>query len=138
LNGADVARGGYILREATGGTPEVMLIATGSEVHTALAAATQLEEDGTPTRVVSMPSWELFLEQPREWREAVLPAHIRARVSVEAAATFGWERFVGDDGEMVGIDRFGLSAPGDQAAKELGISPEAVVAAAHRTLATMH
>jgi transketolase len=138
LAGADVERGAYVLREATGGTPELVLIATGSEVHTALAAATRLEEDGTPTRVVSMPCQELFNEQPREWREQVLPPRVRARVAVEAGTTFGWERYVGDSGEVVGIDRFGLSAPGDEAAAELGISVDSVVAAAHRTLATVH
>ncbi len=138
LNGADVVRGGYVLREATGGKPEVIVIATGSEVHLALAAAARLEEDGTPTRVVSMPCQELFVEQPREWRDEVLPPSVRARVSVEAAATFGWERFVGDAGETVGIDRFGLSAPGDQAADALGINIDSVVAAAHRALATVH
>ncbi len=138
LAGESVVRGGYVLREATGGTPEVIVIATGSEVHLALAAATRLEEDGTPTRVVSMPCQELFIEQPREWRDQVLPPSVRARVSVEAAATFGWERFVGDAGETVGIDRFGLSAPGDQAADALGINLDSVVAAAHRALATVH
>ncbi|MCW2925927.1 MAG: transketolase [Thermoleophilia bacterium] len=138
LEGSSVERGAYVLREATGGTPELVLIATGSEVHTALDAATRLEEDGTPTRVVSMPCQELFVEQPREWREAVLPPTVRARVAVEAAATFGWERFVGDAGEVVGIDRFGISAPGEEAATALGISVDGVVSAAHRTLATVH
>ena len=138
LAGAEVARGGYVLREATGGTPDVIVVASGSEVHLALTAAARLEEDGTPTRVVSMPCQELFLEQPREWRDAVLPPHVRARVSVEAGATFGWERFVGDAGETVGIDRFGISAPGDQAADALGINVDAVVSAAHRALATVH
>jgi transketolase len=138
LAGAEVARGGYILREATGGTPTVIVVASGSEVHLALAAASRLEEDGTPTRVVSMPCQELFLEQPREWRDQVLPPSVRARVSVEAAATFGWERFVGDAGETVGIDRFGLSAPAEQVAEALGITVDGVVSAAHRTLATIH
>ncbi|MCB0878005.1 MAG: transketolase [Thermoleophilia bacterium] len=138
LAGAEVARGAYVLREATGGSPELVIIATGSEVHTALAAAAQLEDDGTPTRVVSMPCQELFVEQPREYRDEVLPPAVRARVSVEAGASFGWERWVGDAGEVVAIDRFGLSAPGDQAAAALGISVDGVVAAAHRTLATVH
>jgi transketolase len=138
LAGAAVERGAYVLREATGGRPEVTIIATGSEVHTALAAATRLEEDGTPTRVVSMPCQELFLEQPREYRDQVLVPASRARVAVEAGTTFGWERFVGDAGEVVGIDRFGLSAPGDEAAAALGISIDSVVAAAHRSLATVH
>ncbi|MCW2960866.1 MAG: transketolase [Thermoleophilia bacterium] len=139
LRGAEVERGGYVLRESTGdGAPAVILIATGSEVHLALAAAELLEGDGTPTRVVSMPSTELFLEQPREWRDFVLPPAVRARVTVEAATTFGWERFAGDFGATVGIDRFGLSAPGAQAAEALGITVDAVVDAAHRSLATVH
>jgi transketolase len=138
LAGAQVERGAYVLREATGGRPEMILIATGSEVHLALAAATRLEEDGTPTRVVSMPCQELFVQQSHEYRESVLPRDVRGRVSVEAATTFGWERFIGDAGEAVGIDRFGLSAPGDQAADALGINLDGVVAAAHRSLASVH
>jgi transketolase len=138
LAGAQVDRGAYVLREATGGSPELVLVATGSEVHTALRAAEQLEGDGTPTRVVSMPSWELFAEQDREYRDRVLPPSVRARVAIEAAASFGWERWVGDAGEIVAIDRFGTSAPGDEAAAALGISVESTIAAAHRTLATVH
>jgi transketolase len=138
LNGAEVERGAYVLREATGGRPDVIIVATGSEVHVALAAATRLEEDGTPTRVVSMPCQELFMQQPHQYRESVLPREVRARVSVEAAATFGWERFIGDAGEAVGIDRFGLSAPGDQAADALGINVDGIVSAAHRSLASVH
>ncbi|MCW2974629.1 MAG: Transketolase family protein [Thermoleophilia bacterium] len=139
LQGAQVDKGAYVLREASGGTPEVIIVATGSEVHLALAAADELEQDGgTPTRVVSMPSQELFEEQPREWREQVLPRSVRARVAVEAGTTFGWHRYVGSDGEIVGIDRFGTSAPGEQAAIALGLTVDAVVAAAHRTLATLH
>jgi transketolase len=139
FNGAQVERGGYILREAhDGAAPAVILMATGSEVELALAAADQLEQDGTGVRVVSMPCHELFLEQSQAWRDEVLPPSIRARVSVEAGATFGWERFVGDAGESVGIDRFGLSAPGEVAANALGLNVDNVVAAAHRTLATVH
>ena len=138
LAGPQVERGAYVLREATGGRPAVIIIASGSEVHLALEAAAVLEADGTPTRVVSMPCQELFLEQPRDYRDAVLPRDVRARVSVEAGATFGWERFVGDDGETVGIDRFGLSAPGEEAARELGLHVDGVVAAAHRSLASVH
>ena len=138
LNGAQVERGAYVLREAVNGKPELILIATGSEVELALASADRLEEDGTPTRVVSMPSQELFREQPREWRDAVLPPAVRARVSIEAGTSFGWERFVGDAGEIVGIDRFGLSAPGEVAAAALGLTVDGVVSAAHRSLATVH
>ena len=139
LQGAQVERGAYVLREAAGGSPEVIIVATGSEVHLALAAADELEQDGgTPTRVVSMPCQELFDEQPREWRDSVLPRSVRARVAVEAGTTFGWQRYVGDDGAIVGIDRFGISAPGDEAAAALGMTVDAVVAAAHRSLANLH
>ncbi|MCW2949775.1 MAG: transketolase, partial [Thermoleophilia bacterium] len=139
LQGADVARGAYIVREASGGAPEVILVATGSEVHLALTAADRLEaEDGTPTRVVSMPSQELFEDQPQTWRDTVLPRSVRARVAIEAASSFGWHRYVGSDGEIVGLDRFGASGPGDEVAEALGLTTDAVVAAAHRTLATLH
>ncbi|MGE0615976.1 MAG: transketolase C-terminal domain-containing protein, partial [Bacteriovoracia bacterium] len=105
------AKGAYVLSEASGGKPKAILIATGSEVHAALEAQTQLEKAGTPVRVVSMPSWELFQRQTPQYRESVLPKAIRARVSVEAGVTLGWERWVGDAGVAIGIDRYGASAP---------------------------
>jgi transketolase len=134
--GSDARRGAYVLREARGGAPRVLLLASGSEVAPALAAADLLEADGgPPTRVVSMPSWELFAGQPEEYRRAVLPPAVRARVAVEAARPLGWERWVGEAGEVVALDRFGASAPADVAFRELGFTPEAVAAAAHRSIA---
>ncbi len=130
LGAADgLMRGAYVLAEATGGTPAAVVIATGSEVALALEARTALEADGTPTRVVSMPSWELFAAQDASYRDAVLPPDVAARVSVEAGVTQGWQQWVGDRGRMIGIDRFGASAPGGTVARELGLTADAVVAA---------
>ncbi|HRP09297.1 MAG TPA: transketolase C-terminal domain-containing protein, partial [Gemmatimonadales bacterium] len=122
----DAVRGGYILHEPAG-APRALVIATGSEVHVALEAALKLDEDGIPTRVVSMPSWELFAAQDREWRDRVLPPSIRARVSIEAASSFGWERLVGCEGTIIGIDRFGASAPGERLFAEFGFTASQVV-----------
>ncbi|HLW46828.1 MAG TPA: transketolase [bacterium] len=132
---AGVARGAYVLAEAERpGDPEVILIATGSEVSLALEAHQRLVRDGVRSRVVSMPSWELFAAQPEAYRDAVLPPQVRARVSVEAAATFGWDRWVGLDGAIIGIERFGASAPGGVVLKELGFTADHVVAAAKAVL----
>jgi transketolase len=129
-SGAHVRQGAYVLREARGGTPEAVVIATGSEVEIALAGAAQVEAAGGPaTRVVSMPSWELFDAQPASWREAVLPRGVTARVSIEAATTFGWRAVVGDHGRSIGVDRFGASAPYQDVYRELGLTPEAVARA---------
>jgi transketolase len=131
--GRGVHCGGYILREARGGKPEAILLATGSEVELAVEAAQRLEEeDGLPTRVVSLPSWNRFLAQDAAWRAAVLPPQVRLRVSIEAGVTLGWERFVGLDGEAVGLDRFGASAPAEILYARLGITSEAVVEAVRR------
>ena len=121
-NGA--CRGGYIIEEAEGGTPDLLLLATGSEVSVALSARKLLAADGVRARVVSMPCWERFEEQEASYKEYVLPSSVTARVSVEAAATFGWERYVGPHGAKVGIDRFGASAPAERVFSELGITPE--------------
>ncbi len=129
----DVHRGAYILEDG-GADPSVVLIATGSEVQVALAAAKILAAEGIAARVVSAPCLERFEEQPAEYRDRVLPPAVRARVSVEAAATFGWRRYVGDGGAAVGIDRFGASAPGDRVMKELGITAENVAARARALL----
>ncbi len=131
-----VARGGYVLRDATGGDglPDVILIGTGSEVQLAVEAAEQLAEDDIAARVVSMPSWELFAEQDAVYRQSVLPLEVPNRVSVEAGTTFGWERHVGLDGESVGLDRFGASAPAEELFEQLGITTQAVIDAAHRVL----
>ena len=128
---ADAMRGGYVLAEAAGGDgqpvePQVILIGTGSEVQLALGARELLAAEGIAARVVSLPSWELFAQQPEEYRESVLPGHIRARVSVEAGVTEGWQRFVGLDGRSVGVDRFGASAPYQIVFEKLGVTAESV------------
>lgn len=125
-------RGGYVLAEATGGAPEVILMASGSELALAVEARETLQADGVPTRVVSLPSWQLFLRQDAGYRDEVLPPAVKARVSVEAASTFGWARWVGTEGASIGLDRFGASAPAEILYRELAITSEAVVAAARR------
>jgi len=132
-----VYRGAYVLEDAGDGRPDVLLIATGSEVSVALAAKKLLAEEGVPARVVSMPCRERFEEQGEGYREAVLPPSVSARVSVEAGSTFGWERYVGDRGASVGIDRFGASAPAERIFRELGITPEAVRDRAKSVLAAI-
>ena len=129
-----VARGGYVMAEAEGGEPEVVLIGTGSEVALCLAARERLADEGVRARVVSLPSFELFALQDEAYRNRVLPPSLRARVAVEAGATFGWERLVGDHGVVVGLDRFGHSAPGNVVMREYGFTPEQVAAAAHASL----
>ena len=122
-----VAKGAYVLSD-TGSTPELILIATGSEVALALEAQLKLvNEKGIKTRVVSMPSWELFMKQPQQYRDEVLPPAIKARIAVEAAATFGWHQWVGDGGTVIGLDRFGASAPGSVLMKQFGFTVENVV-----------
>ncbi len=129
-----VAQGGYVLTDAEGGAPEVLLIGTGSEVALCVDARERLTGYGVRARVVSLPSWELFAAQPAEYREGVLPKAIRARVAVEAAASLGWERFVGLDGAIVALDRYGASAPGEEVMRKLGFTAEHVTAAALRQL----
>ncbi|MFN8514184.1 MAG: transketolase [Chloroflexia bacterium] len=129
-----VAQGAYVLKDAEGGDPEVILIGTGSEVALCVDAAKRLGEYGVRARVVSMPSWDRFQAQDRAYRDDVLPPGIRARVTVEAAATFGWERWAGTDGAMIGIDRFGASAPGDTNLKKFGFTIEHVASTALRVL----
>ncbi len=129
-----LAQGAYVLAEAGSGAPRLILIATGSEVGLAMAAREALEGEGIATRVVSMPSWEIFARQPREVRDAVLPPAVTARVSIEAASTFGWERWVGDRGAIIGLERFGASAPGETVLKELGFNVDNVVARAKALL----
>lgn len=129
-----VARGGYVVAEASGEAPDVILVASGSEVPLALTARETLEASGVGTRVVSMPCDRLFLEQDEDYRESVLPRSVRARVAVEAGSPLGWGRFVGLDGAVVALDRFGESAPGSEAYAHLGFTPEAVVSAARSVL----
>ena len=128
------AQGAYVLAEAGSGTPEVILIATGSEVSIALEARELLEAEGTPTRVVSMPCREWFEAQHDSYRQQVLPPAVRARVSVEAAVALGWRDFVGDAGESLALDHFGASAPYQILFEQFGITAERVVAAAHSSL----
>ena len=132
-----VERGAYVLQEPEGG-PQVVLIATGSELQIAMAAAALLGVDGIGARVVSMPCEDHFAGQPQEYRDSVLPPAVRARVSVEAAATFGWHRWVGDLGETVGMQSFGASAPAEALYEHFGITAQAVAAAAKRSLARTH
>lgn len=127
-------RGAYILQEADTGSPELILIATGSEVSLALEAAARLNGDGVPTRVVSMPSMELFARQPQEYRDKVLPPAVRRRISIEAGCTMGWHRWVGDQGVAIGIDRFGESAPYQEVYRHLGITTERIVEEAGRLI----
>jgi transketolase len=123
---SELAKGAYVLRD-TNGTPDMILIATGSEVPLILTAADQLQAEGVKTRVVSMPCWELFEAQSREYQDSVLLPNVRARLAVEAASPMGWHQWVGDRGDVIGLDRFGASAPGDVALKNLGFNVENVV-----------
>ena len=133
---SETARGAYVLVDSEpGATPELILIATGSEVSLALAAHEQLRADGVRTRVVSMPSWELFESQSKSYRDAVLPPDVTARVSVEAASPFGWERYVGSAGAIIAVNHFGASAPGPEVMKHFGFTTEHVVAIARGVLA---
>jgi len=131
LAGADgLHRGAYVLAEAPNGNADVILIATGSEVQIALGARDELSKEGILARVVSMPSWELFSEQEATYRDSVLPPTVRARVVVEAATRFGWERWVGSEGAFVTVDRFGASAPCKTLYQKYGITVSAAVSAA--------
>jgi transketolase len=126
--GEGVARGGYVVVHSP--DPDAILMASGSEVALAVRAAGLLKEDGVATRVVSMPSWELFEKQPESYRRTVLPTEVRARVAIEAAVPFGWERYVGLNGEIIGLSRFGASAPYQVLAEKLGFVAEEVAARA--------
>jgi transketolase len=129
-----VAQGAYVLAESGSGTPEVILLATGSEVQLAVGAREELEADGIATRVVSMPCWELFDRQPRTYREKVLPPSVKARVAVEQASTMGWDRYVGDGGTVIGMHTFGASAPLKQLLTKFGFTPDQVADAAREAL----
>ncbi|HEX6912404.1 MAG TPA: transketolase [Longimicrobium sp.] len=127
-------RGAYVLADAPGGDPQVILVASGSEVATALEARDALAGEGIRARVVSMPSWALFAQQEKAYRDEVLPPSVRARVAVEAAHPMGWERWVGNEGAVIGISRFGASAPAKRVFQELGLSAENVAAKAKACL----
>jgi len=126
---AGVARGAYVLADADGGAPQAIIIATGSEVSVAMGARELLAKGGIRTRVVSMPCWETFEAQSAEYRESVLPAVVKARVSVEAGTTFGWHRWIGDAGIAIGIDRYGSSAPGEINMEKFGFTADNVARA---------
>jgi transketolase len=130
-----LAQGAYVLADAPDGEPDVLLLATGSEVSLCVSAYEQLAAEGIKARVVSMPSWELFEHQSQEYRERVIPRAITARVAIEEASTFGWERYTGLDGTILGMHTFGLSAPMKIVAQHFGFDPEHVVAAAKAQLA---
>jgi transketolase len=129
-----VAHGAYVLGDAAGGNPEVILIASGSEVSLAVEAHEQLLAEGIRSRVVSMPSWDLFEQQTQEYQDAVLPPQVTARVAVEQASTFGWERYVGRSGRMIGMKTFGASAPLKELQRKFGFEPEQVAMAAKELL----
>jgi transketolase len=127
-------QGAYVLMDAPDGKPDLILIASGSEVTLVLAAGRQLATEHIATRIVSMPSWDLFDAQPLDYRHAVLPPSVKARLAVEAGTTQGWHRYVGDDGDVLGVDRFGASAPGDVVMREYGFTVDNVCARARSLL----
>jgi len=130
-----VAQGAYILADSA--DPQVILIATGSEVHLCVEAFESLKLEGIPSRVVSMPSWELFERQPQEYRDRVLPPQLRARVAVEQASSFGWERYVGERGQIIAMQTFGKSAPLLELQKHFGFTPDNIVETAKSQI-TLH
>ncbi|NNN02132.1 MAG: transketolase [Acidimicrobiaceae bacterium] len=132
-----VERGAYVLSDVANGQPDVLLLATGSEVHLALSARDELAAEGIGARVVSMPCWELFERQSREYRDEVLPPKVVARVAVEQAATFGWDRYVGDRGAVVGMHTFGASAPLKELQTKFGFTARSVADVARDTLAAL-
>jgi transketolase len=129
-----LARGAYVLADAPGGNPEVILIASGSEVSLAVQAHEILVADGIRSRVVSMPSWEIFDHQTQEYRDTVLPPHVKARVAVEQASSFGWERYVGTGGLLTCMKTFGASAPLKELQRKFGFEPDHIVAATKELL----
>ena len=130
-----VAKGAYVLADAPGGKPQVILMATGTEVPLCIDAYEKLKAEGVQARVVSMPSWEIFEKQDQAYKDDVLPPSITARVSVEMGSPFGWERYVGPKGQIIAMRRFGASAPWKDLQKYFGFTPEAVVAAAKKAIA---
>ena len=129
-----VAKGAYVLADAPDANPELIIIATGSEVSLAVDAHEIMKQEGIRSRVVSMPSWEIFEHQSPAYRESVLPSNVKARLAVEQASTFGWERYVGENGSVIGMHTFGASAPLKELQKEFGFTPENVVAVAKELL----
>jgi len=125
-------RGAYILLDTPGKKPDILLIATGSEVSLILAAQQKLAEEGIATRTISMPSWELFDAQPQEYRDEVMPPSISARLAVEAGISQGWHKYVGDKGDILGLDHFGVSAPGKIVFEKFGFTADNIIARAKK------
>jgi len=130
-----VSRGAYVLADAGGPAPEVILVASGSEVSLAVDAHEKLLAEGIRSRVVSMPSWDIFEDQPEEYRASVLPPEVGARISIEQASTFGWERYVGPAGRMIGMHTFGASAPLKELQRKFGFEPERIAELAQELVA---
>jgi transketolase len=131
---AGVARGAYILADAEGSKPQVILMATGSEVYLCIDAYEKLKSEGIRARVVSMPSWDLFEHQDQSYRDEVLPPDVSARVAVEMGSTFGWAQYAGANGRIIGMRTFGASAPLKDLQKKFGFTTDAVVQAAKQVL----
>ncbi len=131
---AGVAKGGYIVADAPGGKPDLILMATGSELSLCIGAYEQLSAEGQKVRVVSLPCWELFEQQSEDYRNSVLPREVTARISVEQASTMGWSHYVGHQGITIGMKTFGASAPLKELLKKFGFTPDAVMAAARQLL----
>jgi transketolase len=127
---AGVERGAYVMADPPGGKPEIILIASGSEVALIVEAHEALVSQGIRSRVVSMPSWDIFEQQPRAYRESVLPPHMTERLAVEQGSALGWERYVGDRGRVIGMETFGASAPLKDLQRKFGFEPEHIVAVA--------
>jgi transketolase len=130
-----LTKGAYVLADAPGGKPDVILMGTGSELSLCVDAAEKLKAEGVQARVVSMPSWELFEKQDQNYKDSVLPPSVTARVSVEMSMPLGWERYVGPKGQMIGMHSFGASAPWKDLQKHFGFTTDAVIAAARKTIA---
>jgi transketolase len=131
---AGVARGAYVMADAQHGLPEVILLASGSELSLAVEAHETLSAEGIRSRVVSMPSWDIFEHQPQSYRESVLPHEVTARIAVEQGSVLGWEHYVGPAGQVMGMKTFGASAPLKELQRKFGFEPELIVAAARQLL----
>jgi transketolase len=131
---AGVARGAYVMADATGGPPEIILIASGSEVSLVVEAHEALASQGIRSRVVSTPSWDIFEHQPQSYRESVLPAQIKARIAVEQGSALGWDRYIGAAGRVIGMETFGASAPLKELQRKFGFEPERIVDLAREML----
>jgi transketolase len=131
---AGVAKGAYVMADAAGGPPEIIFIASGSEVCLAVEARETLASEGIRSRVVSMPSWDIFEQQSQAYRDSVLPPDVTARIAVEQGSVLGWERYVGSRGKVIGMKTFGASAPLKELQRKFGFGPERVVALAKELL----